>query len=253
MPVRTTLVLTTVILLAACAKPQVSAPSPTERLEEVRRLTRRGAWAKALPTLQGLVFELGGGRADAPEVSYLTGEALFQTASFGDAAEQFRKVAEAFPESPYAPLALLRAGDANMRLWRRPQLDPTYGEVALATYQELSGRYPESEAAARANLHVRRLRGWLAEKAYRNGVFYLRRKAYDSAILYFKEVVVAFSDTPWAPNALLRLVDSYAAISYNEERKETCDHLRRFFPRTAVDPEKCPPAPAAPPAADASP
>jgi outer membrane protein assembly factor BamD len=248
-----TLVLTMLVLLAGCAKPQPAPPTPVQRLEEVRRLARRGAWAKALPALQALVFELSGGRPEAPEVSYLTGEALFQTASYADAAEQFRKVSEAFPESPYAPLALLRAGDANMRMWRRPQLDPTYGEVALATYQELSGRYPDSEAAARGNLHVRRLRAWLAEKAYRNGLFYLRRKAYDSAILYFREVVAAFSDTPWTPHALLRLVDSYAAIGYNEERKETCDHLRRFFPRTAVAPEKCPPAAPAPPAADASP
>ena len=194
-----------------------------------------------------LVFELSGGRAEAPEVGYLTGEALFQTGQFSDAAEQFRKVSDGFPESPYAPLALLRAGDANLRLWRLPQLDPTYGEVALATYQELVGRYPESEAAARAALHVRRLRNWLAEKAYRNGVFYLRRKAYDSAILYFREVVGAFSDTRWAPDALLRLIDSYAAIGYGEERRETCAHLRRFFPATTVAPERCPPAPAASP------
>lgn len=230
----------TLLLAAACAKTPVSTPTPLERLDEVRRLTRRGAWAKALPVLQGLVFELSGSRAEAPEVSYLTGEALFQTGSFADAAEQFRKVSEAFGESPYAPLALLRAGDANLRLWRLPQLDPTYGEVALATYQELAALYPESEAAARAALHVRRLRGWLAEKAYRNGIFYLRRRAYDSAILYFREVVAGYSDTRWAPDALLRLIDSYAAISYNEERQETCAHLRRFYPNTSVSPEQCP-------------
>ena len=33
-------------------------------------------------------------------------------------------------------------------------------------------------------------------------------------------------------DALLRLADSYRAIGYADELKETCAHLRRFFPRT---------------------
>ena len=228
------------ILSAACAgNPPPPVPAAV-RIDNVRRMTRTGQWTRALPLLQGLMFELSGGRPELPEMSYLTGEAFFQTGSFVEAAEQFRSVADHFPESPYAPVALLRAGDANMRLWRRPVLDPTYGEAALAAYQELNGLYPESDAAARANIQVLRLRELIAEKAYRNGLFYLRRKAYDSAILYFRDVVANFSETQWVSPALLRLVDSYAAISYNEERKETCAHLRRFFPQTKVEPAKCP-------------
>ena len=246
MPMRPRFLIVALLVVAACAKTPPPTPTPAARLEQARRLTRRGSWTKALPVLQALVFELSGGRPELPEVSYLTGEAFFQTGSYQDAADQFRKVSENFPESPYAPLGLLRAGDAHMRMWRRPQLDPTNGEAALAAYQELSGRYPESDAAARGNLHVRRLRSWLAEKSYSNGMFYYRRKAYDSAILYFREVVAAYGETPWVPQALLRLVDSYHAISYNEERKETCDHLRRFFPKAAIDETKCPAA--APPA-----
>lgn len=250
MLILTALLACTLSALTACAKPKPAKPTPMAQIEAARRLTRRGHWAKALPALQALVFEASAGRPELPEISYLTGEALFQTGAYAEASSQFRQVSDHFPESPYAPMALLRAGDANMRLWRLPQLDPTYGEIALAVYQELSGRYPESSAAARAATHVQRLRSWLAEKSYRNGMFYLRRKAYDSAILYFKEVVAGYSDTRWASPALLRLVDSYLAIGYIEERKETCDHLRRFFPGVTIAAGKCP---AAPPTADASP
>ena len=86
-------------------------------------------------------------------------------------------MADQYPNSAYAPLALLRAGDANLRLWRDPELDPSYGETALAIYQELAGRYPDSEAAARAQLHVRQLKEWFAEKSYKNGMFYFKRRA----------------------------------------------------------------------------
>jgi outer membrane protein assembly factor BamD len=234
------------LIAAACGGggPPTVTPQPLDRLTEVRRLARQGKWAKALPLLQRLAFDLPPGQAEVAEVSYLTGEALFQTGSFVEAASQFHQVADEFPETPYAPLALLRAGDSNMRQWRKPQLDPTPGEQALGVYQELVGRYPDSEAATRGGIHVRRLRTWFAHKAVMNGVFYLRRKAYDSAILYFKDVVANFSDTEWAPRAVSRLIEAYTAIGYGEERKETCDHLRRFYPKAPV-PESCPPATAA--------
>lgn len=236
-------------LLAAAAcggRPAATvAPQPLERLDQARQLARQGKWAKTLPLLQRLAFDLPPGNPQIPEISYLTGEALFQTGSFVEAASQFRQVADEFPETPYAPLALLRAGDSNLRMWRKPQLDPTYGETALGVYQELVGRYPDSEAAARAGIHVRHLRNWFAEKAVMNGMFYLRRKAYDSAILYFRDVVANYSDTRWAPDALLRLIDAYSAIGYDDERKETCDHLRRYYPATRLPAERCPAAPAA--------
>jgi outer membrane assembly lipoprotein YfiO len=235
------------LLVAACGGKAavVTAPTPAARLDEARRLTRSGRWAKALPILQRLAFDLPPGRAELPEVAFLTGEALFQTAAFTEAATQFHQTADQFPETPYAPLALLRAGDANLRLWRKPQLDPTSGEAALADYQELVGRYPDSEAAARGGIHVKRLRNWFGHKTYMNGLFYQRRKAYDSAIIYYKDVVANFSDTRWAPEALLKLVESYRAIGYDEERKETCDHLRRYYPTFPVESERCPAIPAA--------
>lgn len=238
-----TLFLLGLLAVGACGgSPVVQAPTPAARLDDVRRLTRRGQWTKALPVLQRLSFDLSAGHAALPEVGYLTGEALFQTGSFPEAADQFRSVSDQFPDTPFAPLALLRAGDANLRQWRKPQLDPTPGEAALGIYQELVSLYPNSDAASRAGLHVRRLRDWFAEKTYSNGMFYLRRKAYDSAVLYFKEVVANFSETSWAGQSLLRLIDAYGAIGYAEELKETCEHVRRYYPGAAVSAERCPPA-----------
>jgi hypothetical protein len=38
----------------------------------------------------------------------------------------------------------------------------------------------------------------------------------------------------------MRLVDSYRGIGYNDELKETCAHLRRFFPQTDGLGKSCP-------------
>jgi outer membrane protein assembly factor BamD len=125
-------------------------------------------------------------------------------------------------------------------LWRRPDVDATAGQTALATYQELLGRYPGTDAAARAQMRIRQLNEWFSEKSYKTGMFYLRRRAYDSAIIYFKEIVASYPDTRLVPDALLRLVDTYKAIGYAEERKETCANLRRYYPQASGIGSRCP-------------
>ena len=229
-------------LAAAChhgPRPQ-TVPRPELQLDQAMAQIRRGDYRRALLTLQRLTFEFGPGQPEAVAARYYMAECYFQTGDRVQAAHEFRKVADEFPTSEYAPLALLRAGDANLRLWRRAELDPTYGETALSIYQELAARYPDSDAAARARPHVRRLQNQFAEKTYKNGMFYLRRKAYDSAIIYFKDVIANYPEAKLAPDALLRLVDSYRAIGYTDELKETCDHLRRFYPQATGLGKSCP-------------
>lgn len=215
-------------------------PEPTVMLDRARAAFRHGHFTQAQLLFQRLTFELGPGRPELAEVRYSLAECYFQTGDRVQAAHEFRQVADQFAESPYAPLALLRAGDANLKLWRRPELDPAYGEAALAIYQELVGRYPDSDAAGRAGLHVRQLKERLATKSYKTGMFYLRRRAYDSGIIYFKDVIASYPETSLVPDALLRLVDSYRAIGYTEELHETCDHLRQYYPNTPRLAQVCP-------------
>jgi len=213
---------------------------PEMELDRALTLIHRGDFRRAQLLLQRLSFEFSPGQPEAVAARYYLAECYFQIGDRVQAAHEFRKVADEFPASEYAPLALLRAGDANLRLWRRAELDPTYGETALSIYQELTGRYPDSEAATRARPHVRRLQNQFAEKTYKNGMFYLRRKAYDSAIIYFKDVIANYPEAALAPSALLRLVDSYRAIGYKEELQETCAHLRRFYPGATDLAKSCP-------------
>ena len=229
-------------LAAACHHASRVAPPPPDPvvgLARARAQFRRGDFGHAMLAFRRLTYELAATDPQMVEVQYYLAECEFQTGDRVQAAHDFRQVADQYPTSEYAPLALLRAGDANLRLWRRPELDPSYGETALAIYQELAGRYPGTEAATRAQAHVRQLREQFAEKDYKNGMFYFRRRAYDSAIIYFKDMVANYQGTSRVPDALLRLVDSYRAIGYAEELKETCANLRRFYPTAAGLAERC--------------
>ena len=227
-----------------CSRPgpefETSSVDPETQLARALDLYRRGNFRKALSMLQRVSFDLQPGQAEIAQVRYYIAECSFQMGDYIQATLDFRKVADEFASTEYAPLALLRGGDANLRLWRRAELDPSYGETALAIYQELAGRYPESDAAVRARVHVLRLENQFADKTYKNGMFYLKRKAFDSAIIYFKDVIANYPHARRTPDALLRLVDSYRAIGYKQELQETCDHLRRFYPQAAGLDRNCP-------------
>ena len=217
--------------------PQVQ---PEAELAKGMQLFRHGQYRKAQMVFQRLTFEFSVTQEELAQARYYVAECNYQLGDYVQAASDFRKVADEFSTTEYAPTALLRAGDSNLKLWHRPELDPSYGETALAIYQELAGRYPESDAAGRARLHVRKLESQFAEKAYKTGIFYMRRKAFDSAIIYFKDVIANYPSAQRAPDALLRLVDAYKAIGYTQELQETCEHLRRFYPTATGLNASCP-------------
>lgn len=146
------------------------------------------------------------------------------------AAQSYNRLVETFPEDSLADDAALASARSYRRLWRKPELDPTYGETALSSYNTLIGLYPNSPLVATAQKEIGELENWFAIKDFEAGDYYFRRKAYDSAILYFKDVLTKYATAPKAYDAALRLVESYKAIHYREDASEMCTQLRQRYP-----------------------
>ncbi|HKP50487.1 MAG TPA: outer membrane protein assembly factor BamD [Gemmatimonadales bacterium] len=204
-----------------------------------------GKWGDAEKLLDRVNLEFSPGDPRVARAHYYLGEALFAQKRQLEAAREFRRASDETPNDPIAPEALLRLGDVYADLWRRPELDPTYGQTALSTYQELLNRYPGSNAAKRGQLRIAELNERFATKEFKAGMFYFRLKAYDSAILYLKDVVATYPKATVVPEALIKLVQAYRALGYREDVQETCGYIRRFHPRAPQVGEVCPSKPAA--------
>jgi outer membrane protein assembly factor BamD (BamD/ComL family) len=126
---------------------------------------------------------------------------------------------------------LLEAGAAYAKMWRKPALDAQYGLSAISTYRTLLAIYPNSPLREPAEKRAQKLEHWFATKDYDTGMYYLRRKAYDPAILYFRDVIRLYPNTPKTRDAYLRLVQSFRAIRYRDDEKETCAAVRQLFPK----------------------
>jgi outer membrane protein assembly factor BamD len=211
----------------------------------------RGHWNKAATLLERVTLEVPVGDSLAVEAHFRLAECYLGQKSQLQAAREFRKVSDDTPDAPLAPNALLRAGDAYADLWRRPELDPTYGQTALATYQELLNRYPDAPATATGRLRIAELEESFARKEYKAADYYFKLKAFDSAILYLKDIAATYPRATITPTALLKLVESYRKVGYAEDLSETCSYIRRYHPTAPGVDQSCPApkdSPATPPA-----
>ncbi len=156
------------------------------------------------------------------------------------AGQTYLRLTENFPDHPLADDALLAAGDAFARLWSKPELDPKYGLEALATYNLLIRQYPASPNLIAAGQGAARLRQMLGQKDLLIGMHYFRRKAYDSAIIYFDDAATGYAGTDAARDALLMIVRSYRALRYEDDAAETCARAHKEYPSDPTVGAVCP-------------
>ena len=209
---------------------------------------KRGRWDNAIAGFEKLTIELPARDTLLSRSHYYLGKAQQRRKQHLLAAQSFTRLTESFPDDSLADDALLEAGDSYARLWRKPALDPQYGHTALATYRTLLSLYPNSALRPDVERRVVQLEQMMATKDYQTGMYYLRRKFYDPAVLYFKDVIRKYPDSGRARDSYLRLVQAYRAIKYRDDLKETCDLARERYPGDAEFNAVCP-APAPSPAA----
>jgi outer membrane protein assembly factor BamD len=201
-------------------------------------------WDNAVNGFQRLTTELPARDPLLPQAYYYLGEAHTGRREYILAAQAYSRIPESFPEDTLSAVATFDAGMSYSKLWRKPSLDSDYGQTALATLQSFLAAYPDSPLVDKARAEIDKLNEWFAIKSYDAGMFYMKRDAYDSAIIYFHDVATAYPQTEHARMALLRLVEAYGKIGYKEEVAETCSTLRAKYSGNAEVKEACASVPA---------
>ena len=247
---RRRLVAAIALLFAAACRPefQIRKFSTTQSLYDaaLRELERRH-WGNAVAGFEKLAADLAPRDSLLPRVHWYLGKAHQGQREWLLAAQAFTRLADDFPEDSLADDALIEAARAYRRLWRKPQLDPQYGETALATYRQFVGLFPNSPLVESANREIAELEEWFARKSYDVGRFYQRRKAPDSAILYYRTVRDQYPNSAVARDAGLRLVEVYRAIRYRDDAEQVCAELRQKHANDAEVRQLCGTAPNPPP------
>jgi outer membrane protein assembly factor BamD (BamD/ComL family) len=135
------------------------------------------------------------------------------------------RIADVFPRDSLAADALLRAGAAYASLWGSAEGDTASQSLALSAFERLHGSYPTSPRNLDADIAVRALR------EYRIGLYYERRRAYESALLYLRGIANALPNSTYARMALLRAVEIYRTPEVRRplDAAATCATLRSSY------------------------
>lgn len=214
-----------IVGLAGCSA--ASPPEglqPVEQFEWARERFEAGDWGAAENGFRAFVLAAPlSSLADSAQ--YMLGESRYRDERYVEAAETFSRLVNNRPTSSLADDAQL--GVCRSQWARSPDLaldqEPT--REAAAACQRLLELYPDSPVADRARELRTQARHKLAAKRFRVGSWYFDNQAYQSANIYFEEILEEYPSAPIVPDVLARLYRSYVELGFDAEAENVRQRL----------------------------
>lgn len=128
------------------------------------------------------------------------------------------------------PYVLYLRGMCHYRQVSDVRREPGESAYALAQFQQLVDRFPNSEYAKNAKNKIIILKNYLAGKVMYAARNDMAVQNWPSAITRFQSVVTDAQDTVMTPEALYRLTECYTAIGLPDQARGYAEMLRKNFP-----------------------
>jgi outer membrane protein assembly factor BamD len=165
-----------------------------------------------------------------PDARLLLADANYGKGDYLTAQAEYDRFLDRYPGTAKAPVAALGGCRCLVALSPVPQRDQTYTQDALSRCQNVVVDYPGTpESKAAADL-AGQMRSKLADAEYQHADYYFRRKLYDSAIKYYQFVDSLYSETKYAPMALMGIYKANKAIGYDDLADEARKKLLDKYP-----------------------
>jgi outer membrane protein assembly factor BamD len=156
--------------------------------------------------------------------------AQFQGGQYDDAVESGARYYKLYPTSSDAPYALYLQAMSYYSQVPDISRDQAQAGKALALFEEIVNKFPNSEYANDSKYKIQVTRDQLAGKEMSVGRFYLARKNYTAAINRFREVLAKYQTTRHTEEALLRLTEAYMGLGITDEAQTAAAILGHNYP-----------------------
>jgi outer membrane protein assembly factor BamD len=156
--------------------------------------------------------------------------AYYNRGDYITAVSEFNRIMDRHPGHSLAPEASLGMCKSYVAQAPDVQRDQTYTAQAWTACQNTIADFRGHPVAAEAETLRDQMFERLAEKVYLIGEFYLRRKVFQPAILYFNDLLDGYPTSEWVDDALLGLYKAYLASEWDREAEEVRTRLLRDFP-----------------------
>lgn len=224
-----------ILLLAACGpkEPPFDQYDALGLLDRGIELYRAGEWSDAIRFLDRFVLE-NPTHPRVQEARFYLSDAYFGREEYITAAGRFARLAEDYPSGEWADDARFKVCEAYRELAPEPTLDQAYTQAAIDHCQSVVVYHPDSEHVPAAREIITTMENRLARKELLTGEWYVKRHAWDSALIYFEMVIARWPASSSVPDALGGMIEAYSEIGHAAEAAEARTRLLRDYPTSAA-------------------
>ena len=134
----------------------------------------------------------------ADEAQFKLGLALKRMETYEEAIDAFQKVIDNFPSSQFVEKSRYELAECAYRASLKPAYASEPTERAIKVFEDFTESSKNKELAVRADSTIKRLKDKAAEKSFMTAKFYQSQKRYESAIIYYQEVLDKYPDSYFA-------------------------------------------------------
>lgn len=141
----------------------------------------------------------------ADEAQFNMGVVLKQSERYDEAIEAFQKILEDYPASQFAEKAKYEVAYCAYKASLKPAYDSEPTDKAIKAFQEFAQNNRDEKLSEDADKTLRRLKDKAAEKSILTARFYESQKHYNSAIVYYQDVIDRFPDSSFVAEAKAKI------------------------------------------------
>jgi len=141
----------------------------------------------------------------AEDAHFRTGTTLKKADRFDEAIEAFQKILDDYPNSQFYEKAKFEVADCAYKASLKPAYDIESTDKAIKAFEEFAQGTRDKALTEKADKTIQRLRDKSAEKSLMTAKFYEDQRHYESAIIYYKDVIARFPDSSFVKNAKAKI------------------------------------------------
>jgi len=185
---------------------------------------------QAMIEFQKLIFNYPGA-VFIDSAQYLLGMSYYNQEEYPLAIVEFNKLLSSFPTSQLSDDAAFMRAFGDFKMSAKAELDQKHTLQAIEELQSFLDDYPASDRAKEAFDLLKECRSKLAKKAYKNGHLYFKRKQYEAALIYLKDVINGYHDTEWAAPSQFQIAEVYFKQKKFDQAKTEYQKFLESFPQ----------------------
>ncbi|MDH3217398.1 MAG: outer membrane protein assembly factor BamD [Candidatus Krumholzibacteria bacterium] len=210
------------LLLVGCAGGLPSIPNSSDAiLEKGDAYFARKKYLQAQELYKAFLLRFpGDDRSDYAQ--FRLAESLFAGEDYALAAVEYHVLVSNYGYSEYADDGFFKGALCYYYQALKPPLDQAQRMQALDKLEQFARVFPQSPLAPQAREHIQKIHEKLAQKAFANAMFYVRKKRASSSIIYLDKIITKYPNNDFWARAF------YLKGKILLERGETEEAIRMF-------------------------